>query len=264
MPTAWVISIGNELLIGRVVNTNAAWLAKKLTYLGYRVARIVVVPDDEEEIASALREALSKADLVVTTGGLGPTPDDVTNFAAAKALGVEAVLDEAARRWVEEKYRRRGYATTPERLKMAYIPKGARPLYNSAGVAPGIWAEQGGRILLILPGVPREMEAIFEEQAEPLLKERGPRLCFAEDSFSLRGIPEADLAPIIREALKIDGRIYVKSHPKGHEVGAPLEEIHIYGSADTCEEARGLVNKAKEFLISELKSRYPSAGIGEA
>ncbi|MGC9170159.1 MAG: nicotinamide mononucleotide deamidase-related protein [Thermoproteus sp.] len=259
MPSAWIISIGNELLIGRVVNTNAAWLARKLTYLGYQVRRIVVVPDDEAEIVAAFREALSKADLVVSTGGLGPTPDDITNLAAAKALGVDAVLDEIAKEWVLEKYRQRGYQVTPERLKMAYIPRGAKPLYNSAGVAPGIWAEQGGKILLVLPGVPKEMEAIFEEQAEPLLRARGPGLCFAEDSFYLAGVPEADLSPVLRETLKIDERVYVKSHPKGHETGAPLEEIHIYGSAGNCDEARNLVAKVRQFLVDEIGRRFPQA-----
>ncbi|MFB6490892.1 MAG: nicotinamide mononucleotide deamidase-related protein [Thermoproteus sp. AZ2] len=257
---AWIISIGNELLIGRVVNTNAAWLAKKLTYLGIKVARIVVVPDDEAEIVGAFREALEKADLVISTGGLGPTPDDITNFAVAKALGVEAVLDETAKRWVEEKYKARGYPSTPERLKMAYIPKGSRPLYNSAGVAPGIWAEAGGKIVVVLPGVPKEMEAIFEEQVEPLLKGR-TRLCFAEDSFMLRGVPEADLAPLIRDALRIDERVYVKSHPKGHEVGAPLEEIHIYASAEDCGTAQAIVARAKGFLIDSIRSKFPRAEI---
>ncbi|MEL9990780.1 MAG: nicotinamide mononucleotide deamidase-related protein [Thermoproteus sp.] len=263
MPSAWIISVGNELLIGRVVNTNAAWLAKKLTYLGYQVRRIVVVPDEEDEIVAVFKEALEKAELVVSTGGLGPTPDDITNLAAAKALGVEVELDETARRWVMEKYRQRGYQTTPERLKMAYLPKGARPLYNSVGVAPGIWVERNGRVLVLLPGVPKEMEAIFEEQVEPLLRERGPRLCFAEDSFYLSGVPEADLAPLIREALKLDSRIYVKSHPKGHEAGAPLEELHIYGSAETCDEAKSLVSKVREFLVGELKARFPQAKINK-
>ncbi len=261
VPTAWIISIGNELLIGRVVNTNAAWLAKKLTYLGYRVRRILVIPDDEEDIVNAFREALSKADLVVSTGGLGPTPDDITNFAVAKALGVDITLDETAKGWVLEKYRQRGYPATPERLKMAYIPSGAKPLYNSVGVAPGIWFERGGKIVVVLPGVPKEMEAIFEEQVEPLLRERGPGLCFAEDSFHLAGVPEADLSPLIKEALRIDERIYVKSHPKGHETGAPLEEIHIYGSASSCEEARGLVERVRAFLVEEISKRFPQAKI---
>lgn len=261
MHIAWIVSIGNELLIGRVVNTNAAWLARKLTYLGYLVRRILVVPDEEDCIVAAFKEALSRADLVISTGGLGPTPDDITNFAVAKALGVEAVLDETAREWVLEKYRQRGYSATPERLKMAYIPKGARPLYNSVGVAPGIWFEYNSKIVVILPGVPREMEAIFEEQVEPLLRERGPRLCFAEDSFYVLGVPEADLSPLIKEAMRIDERAYVKSHPKGHETGAPLEEIHIYGSAETCDEARGLVQRLYSYLAEEIPRRFPQAKI---
>ena len=114
---AWIISVGNELLIGRVVNTNAAWLAAKLTYLGYAVRRIVVVPDEENEIVEAFRDAMERSDVVISTGGLGPTPDDITNLAFCKALGVEAEVNEEALRMVREKYESRGYPMTPEREK---------------------------------------------------------------------------------------------------------------------------------------------------
>jgi nicotinamide-nucleotide amidase len=141
---AWILSVGNELLIGRVVNTNAAWLASKLTHLGYSVRRVVVVPDEEGDIAEVFREALGRADVVISTGGLGPTPDDITNLAFCKALGVEPVVNQEALRMVKEKYEVRGYPLTREREKMAMMPPGAKPLPNPAGTAPGILYEHGG------------------------------------------------------------------------------------------------------------------------
>ncbi len=256
---AWIISVGNELLIGRVVNTNAAWLASKLTYLGYSVRRIVVAPDQEDDIAEVFREALRRAEVVISTGGLGPTPDDMTNLAFCKALGVQPVVNQEALKMVREKYEARGYPLTPEREKMAMMPPGAKPLPNPAGTAPGILYEQEGRVVVLLPGVPREMEAIFEGYVEPMLKSRGPPVYFAEQVLVVRGVPEADIAPVIREVMKMDPRLYVKSHPKGFEVDSPLLYIHVYASAEDRQRAEALVETAvrqlKQLLIAKFGSR---------
>ncbi|WP_053240366.1 nicotinamide mononucleotide deamidase-related protein [Pyrobaculum islandicum] len=252
----WIITVGNELLIGRVVNTNAAWLAGKLTFLGYLVKRILVVPDDEDDIVESFRDGLKRADVVISTGGLGPTPDDITNLAFCKALGVEPVVNEEALKMVKEKYETRGYPLTPERVKMAKMPPGARPLPNPVGTAPGILYEAEDKIAVLLPGVPREMEAIFESYVEPLLKSRGPPIYFAEKALVVKGAPEADVAPIIREVLKLDPRVYVKSHPKGYEVEAPFLYIHIYASATKLQDAENLVNIALDKLIQLLKTRF--------
>ncbi|ACB39046.1 nicotinamide mononucleotide deamidase-related protein [Pyrobaculum neutrophilum] len=256
---AWIVTVGNELLIGRVVNTNASWLAGRLTYLGYAVRRIVTVPDVEEDIAEVFREALARADVVVSTGGLGPTPDDITNIAFCRALGVDPAVNEEALRMVEERYRSRGYPLTPERVKMAQMPPGARPLPNPVGTAPGVLYEAGGKVVVLLPGVPREMEAIFEGYVEPLLKSRGPPVFFAERGLEVRGVPEADVAPIIREVLRLDPRIYVKSHPRGREVEAPLLYIHVYASAFDRGEADRLVDAAVGRLVQLLKARFGGA-----
>jgi nicotinamide-nucleotide amidase len=256
---AWILSVGNELLIGRVVNTNAAWLASKLTHLGYSVRRVVAVPDEEGDIVEVFREALGRADVVISTGGLGPTPDDITNLAFCKALGVEPVVNQEALRMVKEKYEARGYPLTPEREKMAMMPPGAKPLPNPVGTAPGILYEHGGRVVVLLPGVPREMEAIFEGYVEPVLRSRGPPVYFAEQVLVVRGVPEADVAPVIREVMKMDPALYIKSHPKGFEVEAPLLHIHIYASAEDRQRAEALVEAAvgrlKQLLIAKFGNR---------
>lgn len=253
---AWILSIGNELLIGRVVNTNAAWLAGRLTFLGYAVRRILVVPDEEGDVVEAFREAMERADVVISTGGLGPTPDDITNLAFSKAIGAEPVVNEEALRMVREKYEARGYPLTRERIKMAMMPPGAVPLPNPVGTAPGILYETCGKVVALMPGVPKEMEAIFESHVEPLLKARGPPVYFSEEVVVVRGVPEADVAPLIKEVMRMDPRVYVKSHPRGLEVDAPLLHIHIYASAGSRDEAEALVERAVGKLAELIKSRY--------
>ncbi len=260
MYDAWILSIGNELLIGRVVNTNAAWLARRLTVLGYRVARIVAVPDVPEEIVDVVRTALGRGvRVLISTGGLGPTPDDITAEALALALDRKLELNSEAYEMVRSKYGEGGYAMTPEREKMAWLPRGSRPLPNPVGTAPGIFVEVGRTMLFALPGVPREMEAIYEEHVEPVLRARGPNLHFAERSLRVVGVPEADLSRLIREAMRISDKVYVKSHPKGHEVRGPVVEVHIYASAERREDAEDAVARAEGLLRDALRGHLEDA-----
>ena len=125
---AWIITVGNEVLIGRIVNTNAAWLGKKLTLLGYRVRREITVADELEDIAWAFKMALdSKARVIISTGGLGPTFDDKTAEGLARAVGKELEINEEALAMVKEKYESKGMKLTEPRIKMAKLPKGAKP-----------------------------------------------------------------------------------------------------------------------------------------
>ncbi|WP_243671120.1 molybdopterin-binding protein [Vulcanisaeta sp. JCM 16161] len=158
--TAWIISIGNELLIGKTVNTNAAWLARKLTLLGYDVRRIITVPDNEEDEVEVFRDAIRRGvRVVISTGGLGPTFDDRTSEYLAKALNRKYVINDDALRLVIETFKSRGLELTEPRLKQAKMPEGARPLPNPVGTAPGIWVEEGNTVIIALPGVPAEMMA---------------------------------------------------------------------------------------------------------
>ncbi|MCC6004077.1 MAG: nicotinamide mononucleotide deamidase-related protein [Thermofilum sp.] len=253
---AYILSIGNELLIGKIINTNASWLAQRLTLLGYCVERIIALPDRVEDIVEEFQKALTHADIVLSTGGLGPTPDDITNIALAQALGRELEVNPEALRIVQEKYAKRGYPMTPEREKMAKLPRGAKPLPNPVGTAPGILVETDSRLIIVLPGVPAEMEAIFSEHVEPLLRSRGKPHFYQEKMVRIRGVPEADLTPILRRALKIDERAYVKSHPRGLEAGAPVVEIHIYASSSSEEEAKAIVERVEQFLVEEVRKTF--------
>ncbi len=236
-PAAYIVTVGNELLIGRTVNTNAAWLGRRLTLLGFRVIRIDTVPDDVDAIAEAVRMGVERARVVVTTGGLGPTYDDVTLEGVARALGRRLVLNEEALSMIREFYSRIDGRLTDERVKMAMLPEGARPLRNPVGAAPGALMECGGRIVASLPGVPREMEAMFLEELEPVLKSLAPPVSIVECSATIKGVPESILAPHVKRAARAGERVYVKSHPRGSEAGAPVIEVRVLASAPTREEA---------------------------
>jgi len=260
-PRAWIVTIGNELLIGRVVNTNAAWIAAQLTLRGVRVRRIVTVADNVDDIVEVVRLAVRRADIVITTGGLGPTVDDMTMEAVAAALNRPLVLNKEALGMVERFYTSKGYMLTPEARKMALLPEGAVPIPNPVGAAPGAWLRLGRSNLFILPGVPREMEEMMSyvfRALEPIL----PRLCVRELSLTIRGVPEAALAPILRQAARRCPSCYTKSHPKGHEVDNPVVEVRVLASAPSCEEAEKMARRVIEYVEAQLGGDYGASSSG--
>jgi len=254
-PKAWILTIGNELLIGRIVNTNASWLARRLTFLGFSVERIIVTPDEPAEVAEEIRRALSRDDVkvIITTGGLGPTYDDRTLEAVARAINRPLRLNEQALQWVRQKYESGGMQMTKEREKMAYLPEGAEPIWNPVGTAPGSLVMAGEALIASLPGVPAEMQAMFEELM-PRLKQLAPPLEVIDCGFIVVGVPESSLAPYVEEAERKNPGCYVKSHPKGHEIRGPVLEIRVLASARTRDEARELALRALEVVKGGARS----------
>ena len=229
-----IISVGNELLIGKVLNTNAEWLSKRATNLGITVKRVTAVPDNVDETALVIRETLKrKPQFVVTTGGLGPTFDDKTLEILAKAFRCKLVVNHEALEMVKKKYQthsskkgRDCTELTPAQVKMATIPENATPIPNHVGAAPAIKIDFDGAVLIALPGVPREMETIFEENVAPLLKSASRGNRFYEESLYLDGVMESELAPLLEKVMQDNPGIYVKSHPRGAEK-KPHLEIHF-------------------------------------
>ncbi len=229
-----IICIGNELLIGKVVNTNASWLGKRATSLGVLVRRIIVAPDEVPEISKVIREAIArKPNFLVTTGGLGPTFDDKTLDGIALASDRKLVINNAALEMVKAKYAE--YAktrniseleVTPPRIKMATLPEGSAPIYNPVGTAPGVRIDIDNTILIALPGVPSEMQAIFEESVVPLLRNAAGDVSFFELSIFADNVMESVLAPLIDKVMHDNPLIYIKSHPKGRE-NHPHMELHL-------------------------------------
>ena len=248
-----LIGIGNELLIGKIANTNAQWLAKRITTMGLIVNRITVIGDDISEISKTLREALKRRPkIVITTGGLGPTFDDKTLEGIAKALNLQLEVNPEAIKMVENKYQqyieegriKEKIELTPPRIKMATLPETAKPLNNPVGTAPGVLVKQGGTSIIALPGVPPEMEAIFDESVQPMLKKMAGNSIFHETSIGIEGIMESDLAPLIDKAMHDNPLIYIKSHPGRRGEGKTHLELHLSTTAQDSETAKKRVTKA--------------------
>jgi len=259
VPTMEILSIGNELLIGKIANTNAQWLCKQATGLGITVKRITVLPDNVNYTAEAIRETLKrKPQFVLTTGGLGPTFDDKTLETVAKALGRKLMVNKDALRMVKEKYQ--AYAAkagdqteelTEARVKMATFPGETLPIHNPVGTAPGMRADLKSTVLIALPGVPIEMEAIFEETILPLLKKASGGAVFYEESL-YADIMESTLAPLIDAVMRDNPEVYVKSHPQAEE-NQPHIELHLSTTASNAAEARKRLHKTAIQLAGLIK-----------
>src|SRR6476659_1562604 len=169
-----VVTIGDELLLGYTIDTNAAHLARALAGEGVEISRRTTVGDTAATIAAAVREGLDRAGAVITTGGLGPTSDDLTKPSIATLFGRGMVLDEEHLAWMEERFTRLFQRPMPAaNRQQALLPEGARKLQNNHGSAPGIWLEDArGRWVAMLPGVPREMRGMLADTLVPLIRER--------------------------------------------------------------------------------------------
>lgn len=228
-----ILTIGNELLSGTVVNTNAQWISKRITDAGGLVKRVTVVRDDINEIASIVKEILArKPNWLIISGGLGPTYDDKTLEGVAMALDTDLVLDDDAIEMLKRSYTR--YSSSLKlnevRLKMARIPKGSIPIQNPVGSAPSILIDTtkfdnninstgpGTHTKIIcLPGVPNELEAIFLDNILPQMKLMIGDFHIIETNHEIVGISEAMIAPILLKLVQSfsDDSIYLKTHPLG-------------------------------------------------
>ena len=173
MTRAEIVSVGTEHLLGQITDTNAVWLCNVLAGLGIAVYYRSTVGDNVGRVQEVFREALGRVDLVITTGGLGPTDDDLTVAAVADALGLPMERNEEAWTHVQEFFRRRNRPLTSQQQKQAMMPRGARMIPNTRGSAPGVIVEHEGKTLIFTPGVPREMKGMIEDHVVPYLRARG-------------------------------------------------------------------------------------------
>ncbi len=192
---AQIITIGNELLTGQTVNTNAAFIGEKLTDLHFDVIRSSSVKDDESEILAEFESSLANYDLVIVTGGLGPTHDDVTRKCIVKYFDTELELNDGVLSDVQALFEKKGMDVTNVNKDQAFVPKGATVMRNSLGTAPGLWMEKGKKVLISLPGVPYEMKGILESSAIPMLTDHFDLENYRKTSLTLltTGIPESIL-----------------------------------------------------------------------
>ncbi|HVD61558.1 MAG TPA: competence/damage-inducible protein A [Gemmatimonadaceae bacterium] len=209
-----VVTIGDELLLGFTIDTNAAHLARELAAIGVEIVRRSTVGDTADEIASGVREALERSDGVITTGGLGPTADDMTKPAIARIFGREMRFDEGIAQWLRDRWAQLGRGKIPEsNFAQAMIPDGAEIIPNAHGSAPGIWLEDSrGKWVAMLPGVPREMRSMLADELIPRISRRtGETSKNVVMSWTLRttGIGESALYDLLGEL----GRTVDGLHP---------------------------------------------------
>lgn len=201
LASAEMLAIGAELLVGETRDTNSGDIAAELTALGVAVARMSQLPDDRLVLAAALRDAIARVDLVVTSGGLGPTPDDLTRESIADALGEQPRVDPALEAWLRRLWAARGLPFSTVNLKQAWLIPGADPLPNPNGTAPGWWVERDDRVIVALPGPPRELRPMWRDHVLPRLQARGLGIDRAATTLHLTGIGESAVVDLVGKGL---------------------------------------------------------------
>jgi nicotinamide-nucleotide amidase len=278
---AEIITIGDEILIGQVVDTNSAYLATELNLLGISVIQITSVPDKADRIIKALDEAKTRARLVILTGGIGPTSDDITKQTLAKYFDSDLVENPAVLEQIQALLHTRGLTINERNKKQAELPDNCEILHNSAGTAQGMWFSQDSVIFVSLPGVPYEMKAIYSEELEPRLKERFKLPAIHHVTVLTHGVPESQMAGLIKDwedSLPSDMKLAYLPSPgllrlriSGQTTGNPeilksrmdnevekLNEIigtYIFGyNNDKLEEIVGKLLKDKKLTLSVAES----------
>lgn len=239
---AEILCVGTELLLGEIVNTNAAYLSRGLAELGIPLYHQTVVGDNADRLACALRDALSRADLIVMTGGLGPTCDDLTKETVAEAFGLPLVFHAESFHRIEKLLGKSACALTENQKKQAMVPEGAEIFENDYGTAPGIAVEDGqtGAVAVLLPGPPGEMAPMFENQVRPFLLARsGKRL--VSHNLHLIGIGEARAEEILRTLMLSSENPTVAPYAKDGEV-----RLRVTAMAETVESCEALCGKKIE------------------
>jgi nicotinamide-nucleotide amidase len=274
--SAEIVTVGTEMLLGDLVDTNTAWMSARLASLGVSIYRHTTVGDNTERIVAALLDAASRADLVLTTGGLGPTSDDLTNEALALATGRKMVEYEEARRHVDEMFRRFGRKPTPSNYKQALFPEGATLIPNPVGTAMGALLEHEGTTFATFPGVPTEMKRMFEDTLEPYVRGRSDGAIVSR-TLLFMGIGESALAERVQDLLdasdptvaplagqgKVRLRITARAadedgarakiEPVAEEILSRLGEYHFGEGDENVEEVLGelLVERGQTLAVAE-------------
>jgi nicotinamide-nucleotide amidase len=237
---AEIISIGTEILLGEILDTNTQYIASRLPALGIDLYYTSVVGDNLGRLVEVIGRAWERSDLVVTTGGLGPTEDDLTREAIAQVLGEEPAIDPALERGLRELFASRGIPMPERNVKQAALIPSARAIPNPRGTAPGWWAERDGRIIIAMPGPPTEMQRMWEAEVAPELERRRPGAVLVVRTLKTTGIGEAAVDEMVSPLLK-------SSNPSiGVYSRADGIHLRIAAKAASVEEARRLIEPVEE------------------
>jgi competence/damage-inducible protein CinA-like protein len=246
--TAELLAVGTELVVGETVDTNSTELARSLVAQGVAVGRIENLPDDHAVVVESLRTALARADLVVTTGGLGPTPDDLTREAVAEVCGETTFVDPDTLAWLRERWRRRRLPFPESNVKQAWLIPSAAGLPNPHGSAPGWWVDRpDGRVIVLLPGPPREMRPMWTNEVLPRLAARGLGGDMDVRVLRLHGIGESQLVGDIGEALMRAPNPIVATYARKDAV-----DIRISARAAGGRTAAELADEAEQAVLAAV------------
>jgi nicotinamide-nucleotide amidase len=200
---AEIVSIGTEILLGEILDTNAQYIAAHLPALGIGLYRMTQIGDNQERLANVLRDAWSRSDIVFCTGGLGPTEDDVTRDAIADVLGEQVYVDERLEAELRAGFARRGNRSMPERnIKQAWLTPSTQAIENPHGTAPGWWAEKHGKIIVAMPGPPAEMTRMWDAEVEPRLARLSTGVVIVSRTIKNGGIGEGQVDEMVSPLLK--------------------------------------------------------------
>lgn len=244
---AEIITIGTELLLGEIVDTNSAWIARELTRIGLNLYYTATVGDNLRRVSEVLANSLRRSDVVITTGGLGPTVDDVTREAVAAATDRDLVLDEGLLEEIAAYFRRRDHPMTSNNRKQAHLPAGARVVHNPVGTAPAFVVESGGHLVICLPGVPHEMRYLMEHEVLPMLRERfGLTGVIKSRVLRTCGIGESAIGALIGDLMELaNPTVGTAAHPG-------QTDVRITAKADGEAEALALIAPVERELCGRL------------
>lgn len=246
-----LVCVGTELLLGNIVNTNAAYLAEMCARLGLSMYYQSVVGDNEERMTQVIAQAVDRSDVVILCGGLGPTQDDLTKEVTAKVMGMKLVEDEHTRNCIQE-YMNNLFVGRPDakitdnNWKQALVPEGALILDNANGTAPGLIIEENGKIVILLPGPPNELKPMFENQVYPYLREKQPEVILSR-MIKICGIGESAVEDKIRDMIDAQNNPTIATYAKSGEV-----HLRVTARAESEAEAKKMIKP----VVRELKVRF--------
>lgn len=249
MIKAEAIAIGSELLLGQIVDTNSSYIGRRLADIGIELVRISAIGDELEQIKETLREALSRSQVVITTGGIGPTEDDLTREAVAEVFGRPLIFQPKLMDQIEALFKKRGFRMTENNRKQAFIPEGAIPIENPKGTAPGFIVEYSNGSLITLPGVPSEMEYLLENIVLPYLRNRFQLTREVIQYKVLRacGLGESAIGLQIRDLMKES-----KNPTVGTLASVGDIKIRITAKAESSEKATALIEEMEKEIRNRL------------
>lgn len=241
-----IISVGTEILLGNIVNTNAAYLAEKCAGLGLSCYYQDVVGDNEERLMSVIKTALSRADILLLSGGLGPTQDDLTKETAAKALGKKLYLHEPSKEAITTFFKNRGLEITENNWKQAMVPEDSIIVDNPNGTAPGIIMKDNGKHVILMPGPPNEMIPMFDNSVMPYLSALEPGIIYSQ-TVKICGIGESKAESMVEDLINEQSNPTIATYAKTGEV-----HLRVTARSEDEKEAKKLVKP----IVKELKGRF--------